>query len=64
MQIRCAVYIPESVTDTICGCMATGVGKVGFCQCDLDQFETMLLQQWWQKQRSRLQYAVASLSSM
>lgn len=64
MLIRRVVNMTDSMTDAIHGCMAAGAGKVGFCQCDLDHFETMLLQHWWQKQRSRLQYAVASLSAM
>ena len=46
-------------------CICSGVScKVGFCSCHLDHFETTLLQNWWQKQRNRLQYALASLPAM
>ena len=34
---------------------------MGLCNCNMDKHETVLLQYWWQKQRSRLQYAIASL---
>ena len=35
--------------------------KVGICHCNLDYFETVLLQHWWQKQCDVLSHSLGSL---
>lgn len=34
--------------------------KVGICHCNLDYFETVLLQHWWQKQCDVLSHVACS----